>query len=50
MLKSCNGCKRNLEIDKFCSYKKSICKDCLNEKSNVVIVIGNLILLIYPNT
>ena len=32
MLKYCNGCKRDLEIDYFYSYKKSICKECLNKK------------------
>ena len=32
MLKYCNGCKRDLEIDNFYSYKKSTCKDCLNKK------------------
>ena len=32
MSKYCNGCKRDLEIDNFYSYKKSICKDFLNEK------------------
>ena len=32
MLKYCNGCKRDLEIDNFYSYKKSICKECLNKK------------------
>ena len=32
MLKYCNGCKRDLEIDKFYSYKKSICKQCVNKK------------------
>ena len=32
MLKYCNGCKRDLEIDKFYSYKKSTCKECLNKK------------------
>ena len=32
MLKYCNGCKRDLEIDKFYSYKKSICKECVNKK------------------
>ena len=32
MSKYCNGCKRDLEIDKFYSYKKSICKQCVNKK------------------
>ena len=32
MLKYCNGCKRDLEIDNFYSYKKSICKQCVNKK------------------
>ena len=32
MLKYCNGCERDLEIDKFFSYKKSICKQCVNKK------------------
>ena len=32
MLKYCNGCKKELEIDNFYSYKKSICKECLNKK------------------
>ena len=32
MLKYCNGCERDLEIDKFCSYKKSTCKQCVNKK------------------
>ena len=32
MLKYCNGCKRDLEIDKFYSYKKSTCKECVNKK------------------
>ena len=32
MLKYCNGCKRDLEIDKFHSYKKSVCKQCVNKK------------------
>ena len=32
MLKYCNGCKRDLEIDNFYSYKKSICKECVNKK------------------
>ena len=32
MLKYCNGCKRDLEIDKFYSYKKSICKECVKRK------------------
>ena len=31
MLKYCNGCKRDLEIDNFYSYKKSICKRCVNK-------------------
>ena len=32
MLKYCNACKRDLEIDNFYSYKKSFCKHCLNKK------------------
>ena len=32
MVKYCNGCKRDLEIDKVYSYKKSTCKECLNKK------------------
>ena len=32
MSKYCNGCKRDLEIDNFYSYKKSTCKQCVNEK------------------
>ena len=32
MLKFCNGCKRDLEIDNFYSYKKSFCKECVNKK------------------
>ena len=32
MLKYCNGCKRDLEIDNFYSYKKSACKECVNKK------------------
>ena len=32
MLKYCNACKRDLEIDIFYSYKKSTCKECLNKK------------------
>ena len=32
MVKYCNGCKRDLEIDNFYSYKKSICKQCVNKK------------------
>ena len=32
MLKYCNGCKRDLEIDKFYSYKKGTCKECVNKK------------------
>ena len=50
MLKYCNGCKRNLQIDSFYSYKKSTCKARLNKKSNVVVMIRNLIVLSYPNT
>ena len=34
MLKYCNGCERDLEIDKFYSYKKSTCKECVNRKVN----------------
>ena len=32
MSKYCNGCERDLEIDKFYSYKKSTCKECVNKK------------------
>ena len=32
MLKYCNGCKRDLENDKFYSYKKTICEECLNKR------------------
>ena len=32
MLKYCKGCKRDLEVDIFSSYKKSICKDCVIKK------------------
>ena len=32
MLKYCNVCKRDLEIDNFYSYKKSTCKECVNKK------------------
>ena len=32
MLRYCNGCKRDLEIDSFYSYKKSTCKECVNKK------------------
>ena len=32
MLKYCKGCKRDLEIDHFYSYKKSTCKECVNKK------------------
>ena len=32
MLKYCNRCKRDLEINNFYSYKKSICKQCVNKK------------------
>ena len=32
MLKYCNGCKRDLEIENFCFYKKSTCKECVNKK------------------
>ena len=31
-MKYCNVCKRDLQIDNFCSYKKSTFKDCLNKK------------------
>ena len=34
MLKYCNGCKRDLEIGKFYSYRKNICRECFNEKVN----------------
>ena len=34
MSKYCNGCKRDLEIDNYYSYKKSICKQCVNKKVN----------------
>ena len=36
MLKYCNGCKIDLEIEKFYSYKKSTCKECINKKVNCV--------------
>ena len=36
MLKYCNGCKRDLEIVNFYSYKKSTCKDCINKKVECV--------------
>ena len=32
MTKYCNKCKRDLEIDNFHSYKKSICKQCVYKK------------------
>ena len=32
MSRYCNRCKRDLEIDNFYSYKKSICKQCVNKK------------------
>ena len=32
MLKYCNGCKRDLEIDNFYYYKKSTCKNCVNKE------------------
>ena len=32
MTKYCNRCKRDLEINIFYSYKKSICKQCVNKK------------------
>ena len=32
MSKYCNGCKRDLEIDNFYSYKKSNFKQCVNKK------------------
>ena len=32
MSKYCNRCKRDLEIDNFHYYKKSICKECVNKK------------------
>ena len=32
MLKYCNRCKRDLENNNFYSYKKSICKQCVNKK------------------
>ena len=34
MFKYCNRCKRDLEIDYFYSYKKSICKQCVSKKIN----------------
>ena len=49
MLKYCNGCKRDLEIDKFYSYRKIPCKECVNKKLNAIIVTRNLIVLIYLN-
>ena len=36
MLKYCNGCEKDLEIDNFYSYKKSICKLCVNKKVKCV--------------
>ena len=36
MLKYCNGCEKDLEIDNFYSYKKSICKLCVNKKVECV--------------
>ena len=33
MLKYCNRCKRDLEINNFYSFKKSICKQCVNKKN-----------------
>ena len=32
MPKYCNGCKRDLEINNFYSYKKNICEECVNKK------------------
>ena len=32
MMKYCKGCKRDLEIENFYSYKKCICKQCVNKK------------------
>ena len=32
MVKYCNGCKRDLEIDNFYSYKKSTCRERVNGK------------------
>ena len=32
MKKYCNVCERNLENDKFCSFRKSIWEDCSYEK------------------
>ena len=32
MTKYCNDCKRDLEIDNFYPYKKSVCKQCVNKK------------------
>ena len=34
MLEYCNGCKRDLEIDNYYSYKKITCKKSLNKKVN----------------
>ena len=36
MLKYCNGCEKDLEIDNFYSYKKGICKLCVNKKVKCV--------------
>ena len=33
MLKYCNGCKRDLEIDEFYRYMKSTCEECVNKKT-----------------
>ena len=33
MSKYCNRGKRDLEIDNFYSYKKSICRQCVNKKT-----------------
>ena len=49
MSKYSNRCKRDLEIDNFYSYKKSICKQCVFKKLNVIFVTRNLMVLIYLN-
>ena len=33
MLKYCNGCKRDLEIDDFYSFKKITCEEYVNKKA-----------------
>ena len=36
MLRYCNGCEKDLEIDNFYSHKKSICNLCVNKKVKCV--------------